>query len=1046
MNKSALYFPDEDYFVSYVRSFSANIAGDFILYQLAAFSSQSGGLILVGSDKIESPILELQSVSITKITDSSKILKQAHKVIYFKDNNGTHKATVIGEVKKFYILDLLTLHKVEQESMRVAYFWMSDLTLLKQFITQSIRLGNDHIQFSELQNDTQTTHLLKIENPSYFLIQKALEDFDKNINIYYPIMDDVFIAWGYTHPLEDIWRKSKKPRQQWTFIDCHNQTHKVEPIQWTDIYEFLNFDLDIPGLQTSTLKSTDIKPLTIPLQLVTKSNDADPSMWLIQGADLVNLESLLTVIDQDDLASYVVNISEDQKGEKLVFIREKNKKKNGLFIDFSSQSFAHFKGFQNLYLPTQLEFQPNVRRDTYRHLFSLKAGENTLLLGKDNTRIIKIADAGFRPLSRYVNYIIEQSLETLQTVVEGSYFDLSIYTKLAKTGYSDSQSSNNKPLIENKTDDDLQDNSKKDENSSHKDHIRQLFGSDRNENSNKHQTTESKQQFEIDAERNVIKDPSLQHWQALVSIKQSLQRGPDLESCIVGLIWMLPPGNAQQYFSLWHKLVLQTMQDSNNKSPTTAAKELVLSIDQLAEDDLSHWLHNSIHALKSIEKNLKVKERWLLWHIILHLNHDTREQARLQEEIQDAIGQGTIDYIEIPEFIRSRIFTDRLINTRNKEDYDAAIANENLDLLLSSILTFDKKSIKMSSAAIIARIYSREMNNDTLAIEVLAQLSGSKATSLSTITSTDIMALVEKFIEACPTHYKVWVGLYLLHSFPNEIKLKQYYEKLLSKCDDSLKNKLKTLNDFLEQREKSDNPLALLSEKNRNRYYPKGTIYEQGPLAEASTRLRKAALTADKAKIKGALRSVLKNADPVNDDMQLARLIAELTRLLNFIKMDDDSKPILESFLAFADKASSQVTGGIPLYEVLRQSNLAEALIQIAHKKQATDTLTYALVALRTITSELDFIDSCSSIISTIECFDLKDRAPLLDPLLVTIKFYLSEDRFYSNSLHADWLRLIDQLAEACISKDKLSMNLFSHFQQQDEFIILNRILNESIN
>ncbi|VAW78056.1 hypothetical protein MNBD_GAMMA12-3889 [hydrothermal vent metagenome] len=1044
MNKNALYFPDEDYFVSYVRSLSANMAGEFTLYHLAAFSTQTGGLILVGIDTTESSTLELQSVSIKRITHSSKTLKQAHKIIHFKDSNDSHKATVIGEVKKFYIMDLLTLHKAEQESTPNAYFWISDHTLLKQLITQSIRLGNDQIQFAELQSDNQTTHLVKIENPSYFLVQKALEDFDNNINVYYPIMDDVFIAWGYTHPLEDIWRKSKKPRQQWTFIDSHNQSRKVEPIQWTDIYEFLHFDLEIPDLHSSTLSSTDIEPLTIPLQLITTSNDADPSMWLIQGADLVNLESLLTVIDQDDLASYVVNISEDNNGEKLIFIREKNSKKNSLFIDFSAQSFANFKGFQNLYLPTQLEFQPNVRRDTYRHLFNLKAGENTVLLNKESPRIIKITDAGFRPLSRYVNYIIQQSLETLEAVIENSYFDLSIYTKLAKTGYSDSQPSTVKPLIENKPGNDSQDNANKNKDNKNQEKIRQLFDNTKNKNSNKNQTTESKQQFEIDAERNVIKDPSLEHWQALVRIKQSLRRNQDIENCIIALIWMLPPGKAQEYFLLWHEIVSQVIQDSSGKSDTTAAKALVLSVAHISEEGLSEWLHQSITALKSVEKNLKIKELWLLWHIILHKNHDTREQARLQENIRDAISQGTVDYIEIPEFIRTRIFTDRLIHTSNKDDYDVAIANGNLELFSSAILKFDKKFIRMSAAAIIARIYNREMNRPEPAIEILNKLSKNNPPP-TTIDSVDTAKFLVQFIVACPANIQTWVGLYLLHSFPDTTALQNHYKKLLSDCDEPLKNKLGTLNDFLEQREKADNPLALLSEKNRNRYYPKGTIYETGPLAKATAKLRRAALTADKAKIKRALKSVLKNVKLNDDDMQLAQLITELTRLLNFIKMDDDSKPILESFIVFADKVA-QTSGSDHLYRVLRQSNLAEGLIQIAHKKKASTALTGALEVLRTIHSELDFIDACSSIISAIECFDLKERATLIQALLEAINHYIKGDPHFNASLQADWLQLSDQIAEACISKDKLSMNLFNHYQQQDEFIILNRILHESIN
>ncbi len=1045
MNNNALYFPDEDYFASFIHSLNENLEGEFTLFNVGSFSKHPGGLILTGVNTEQSTYIELKPVQIDDIVDSSKATYQSRKIIEFQDQQGSHAATVIGEVKKFFILDLVVLQEVEQDpALSCAYFWIKDPLLLKQLITQSIRLGNDRIQFAEFQSESKKTHIVKIENISYFLIQNMLEDNSSCVDVYYPVMDDLFIAWGYIHPLEDIWKKSKKPRSHWTFIDHHNQTHKVVPIQWTDIYELLNFDLEISNSQLSTLKTVELDPFRIPLQLVTTSGDAGSSMWLIQKNYLSKFEALLAILDEDDLAPYVINISEDEYGEKLIFIREKTRAKNKLFIDFSVQSFANYQGFQNLYLPTQLELQPTVRRDTYRILFDLKPGINTVVLGGESTRIVKISDSGFYPLSRYIHYTIDQSLETLQPVVEGSYFNLSVYTNLAKAGFSVEKPLSPNSLVNMKKEDGTEVSTVQESAPSNPGIIDRLFGKKKEEKSVIEPIVDSKKQFEIEAERNVIADPSLQNWQEIFRVKQSLHKDYDLESCVVGLIWMLNPGDAQDCFTLWYKLVSQVNKDGGGKaSEVENAKELVLSIDQVAEENLSLWLHSSINALKSIDSQLKIKEKWLLWHIVLYKNRDTREQARLQEKIRNTISEGMVATDEIPEFIRSRIFADRLLDTSNN-NYDFSVATDNLALLSDAVEKFKVRSIKMSGAAIIVRIYCREMSMNSFSIKLLLRLLGDNRTD--SIKSVDIMELVRRFVEDCPGSIRGWVGLYFLHSFPNTKEISKYYRRLIAKYDYRKKKKMDSVNEFLKQREEAVNPLALLSMKNRNRYYPKGNRHEKGELAEAAAKLRKVSLTADKVKIKSVLLSVLNNIESIDNDIQLARLIGELTHLINLIKMDEDSEIVLECFRVFTNRAASHAAGDIGLYEVLRHSNLAEGLIEINHKKKAGIRIASALAQLEKIEVELDFIDACSSIISTIECFELNERTELIKSLLDIIGHYLAAVLRTDTNLQEDWNRIIDQVAEACISKDKLSMNLFNSYQQQDEFAILNRILNERIN
>ena len=92
----------------------------------------------------------------------------------------------------------------------------------------------------------------------------------------------------------------------------------------------------------------------------------------------------------------------------------------------------------------------------------------------------------------------------------------------------------------------------------------------------------------------------------------------------------------------------------------------------------------------------------------------------------------------------------------------------------------------------------------------------------------------------------------------------------------------------------------------------------------------------------------------------------------------------------------------------------------------------------------LDLVDVCSAAVQVLESAELTQRGSAIDGLLqamVAQTTRLPDLASSSNTLSI--LRLIDQLCEASISKDRITLGRYRRYQDRDELLIRERILTE---
>ncbi|MEM7386283.1 MAG: hypothetical protein AAF514_15180, partial [Verrucomicrobiota bacterium] len=95
--------------------------------------------------------------------------------------------------------------RAEKAGKGPVFFWVRDQNCVATLVRDSLHLENDRIQYAGLDSKEGKAMLLRIEQPSHFLVQRCLEDYAESISLFYRETDDVFVSWGLEHPLAGWW-------------------------------------------------------------------------------------------------------------------------------------------------------------------------------------------------------------------------------------------------------------------------------------------------------------------------------------------------------------------------------------------------------------------------------------------------------------------------------------------------------------------------------------------------------------------------------------------------------------------------------------------------------------------------------------------------------------------------------------------------------------------------------------------------------------------------------------------------------------------------
>ena len=952
-----------------------------------------------------------------------------------------------------------------------AIFWLREPSLLPKIVTDSLKLGNDRIQFAPLSSEGEEHILLRIESPSFFLMQRCHEDNRDEIDIFYPGAEDLYLQWGWKHPLEDLWVRSTRQRpEEWIFFRPGKPRLHVAPIRWNDIYDAANFQLEFPSEPIWLQGDLESARFTVPLRLEPRARgEVEAELWMLEESDRPSLEKLLTAVDQDDLANFLLCVLREEstlgsEPENRYFIREKREGGARKHFDFGGKRFASYKGFHHLFLPVHRELQPQLRRDRYGSIFDLEQGQLTVVVpleDESSAKILRFHERSFEPLIRLVDYIINTDEQRLESIMARSIFDFGDYA-LAPT----------RPDLARKPEESARKSPKeKKPDSIQPEEIAE-------EEEDEPETSTSRESVKIDAkfgqtrlekkeavlERALIrKGQSPSTWSELANIKSRLKKRGDEVTCRYEAIWLLeesggakPESISEEFNKLaaaienWNQdLETSSKQQESNSgknsepvSRTSSAQSFILTqIPDSSSDNLGPWLRDSAKTLRSIESGLRMKERWVLWGEILRRNKDVKEQARVREDIRSSLSEDGLQIEEIPLFIRNRIFLDRELMEDDIESGEDGLgeiraALRNLEIIESSLSELPSQTLCQVGFAITGRAAARRLGE-------VERASAHLERSLNNNESLKEIHLA-------------WIDMFAAHAFElhSASRARQFAQRRdahLKKLNKEESRLLAEIGQSLEAREQTDNPATFLSTENINRFYPSGSqSAREGEGVYAN--LQKASKSGDsELSIKLAQEAlehiITRYAKPKSENVNYdaPKILYQIVEVLGKLKWTSDGNRIVTMFEEFVRAVDLKRWAGT-LYGALLDCAIAQGLLELRRERWAAEILEIVLLRLRDVKVPLDFIDVCSAALNTIEGLPVAQRARAIELTTSALSHQVGEDlKNWESQWTAPYaLKLLDQAVEAAVSKDKLTLGYYKDYLQQDEMFILERVLREN--
>lgn len=957
----------------------------------------------------------------------------------------THTARVLGSDSAEQLTHLVALIQLPESGLtadQAITFWLRDESLGGQLMRDSIRLGNDRIQFARLESgDT----LIRIDRPSFFLVQRYLDDHADQLWLFRSLNEHLFIRWGFRHPLEDLWLNPELVglTDSAIFFSGGTGFQLTSQPRWEDVYTITELSLD-PPIAGRLLQSTKRPPaFKVPLSLVPTNRHREAELWLLDDRALQQLESTIQIVDEEQLRPYQLTIQADPDGGELVFLRETHSKRGGQFLEFGGTSFAHFRGLPNLLIPSGFDLLPPVRRDLYTRLFELQPGVLTVVLPDgDGFRSVQFKEREFDSLNSLVTYIVKRDSEQLQSHMGDSIFDFGEYLKApSRTDLKPPESRRDEkgmrptaeggqPVSGQMTADEK------------KEFSREGFKEEDSEFDEA--TLGAIQKRELETERAIVASgQSLQLWQDLFHDKRRLNKDHEATFCAIDAWWLADSDEGseamrellRQSLGAATERPLEAISELEGDEAQNEVRSLLLALSlstparTASPGDTTSWLSTAGAALAKHETLLRAKERWFAWGAILSINHDLRRETQLREEIREQITERGLSIDETPPFIRTRIFLDRNRDTPGdgenpgKSGADAVLDN------LSELVTVQKKirTNRLGSvfACLLARAYQKAGNPSRALAMVEVKLepeSESKAWALL-FQSQTLKAIDERRAAALDTKLAA----------------------ALREIDPDTYDSISSAREQYNQQEQMDNPTAFLAQENQSRTYPTGSGQQKGPLYSLAQQLKANQLAGDEdaaTKTMLAMMSIEDKKD-YDDYVKLPQFIEELVAGLERFKWGEKGAAITPTFEQFSSRAPSLLGRVYPFYGSILYSNLARGLLVVENLERADENLARAVQLATECGNELDFIDAASGVVRSVEQLPLERRRLHLRRLSggFTERFDSEQSHFLNNPrLFGATIKLLEQLVVASVSRDRLSLNQFKSYSLHDEYLVLQRI------
>jgi hypothetical protein len=960
-------------------------------------------------------------------------------------------------------------------------FWLHDPSFLPTLVQSSLRLRNDRIHYAPLEDGEEKGLLVRIEAPSFYLLQ-LFQSLPEEVTIYHEAAPSFFVEWGYRYPLIDLWKPNKATEEaRWVFLRRDALPHGLAPVKWQDVYQAAELSL-LLEVEEQWKESSGVVRFTLPMRFERRTRPAEAEIWLLEETERPHLERLLSLLDEEDAAQILISIQRDAQGRHLFFLREKQRGKGRIHLDFGGRCFAPYRGIHALMMPVEMELQPQLRRDQYTRLFSLQAGVLTFVFLPTATegaaptmaqaRLVPLREDSFMPLLGYIDYLVTQEVEQIEAIQQKSTFDLGRYSQAP---YRPSLSQPERPPPQPKSQPhspkrpdkpDAKEEAQREQKDDQAEDSR-VVRRQREEEKKKEGTERSPSQIalrEQELERAMLQDATMEGFLELAQLKQLQQKWLEGRDALIEALWLCRRTDEEEEKRLRAALIGLLEEEIHKTKPAKITRGVVeprsqslLLLSLLREGKGStftpeQWLQEGVRWMRESETALRKKLRWLAWRQLLRHNRDQREMARIREAMLQELNDQGLSLIEIPAFFQKRLLEARHLQKEESNDKGQAeyqLASHHLRLLRELVENLQIPRLRAIASILLAgaSYQSGLLTNASSFVEhALQYATGDEEAELW------IANLSQGFAK------------YLDEEHLNSLEdLQVRYEKALTQ-DKARLQQIKELQSLFSNNAENDLE-SLLSASNLRRLYTTDTV--RIPLfAQAIETIQKHHQNENIIELQEKVWSLLcLLLDALRQEgdfsrqscnyQEIAKTLSWLVALLAKRRWDVSGEKLFELFTRFSQLTPTFATQEISpmdgVFFMLVRLHIAQGFSAFDQALQAQTILNETLAWLNaSVDYPIDFLDASGVLLHAAESLPLSERTRLLDSIASQFLRLCNPQsdvyaHFEGTALQRLCYLFFFQMMRVATSKDKLTLGLVRQYMDRDEMAIRARILSEDI-
>ena len=287
--------------------------------------------------------------------------------------------------------------------------------------TEMLRLGNERQSFRIMTNGEGAEHvLLRVVGPPYYSLLRAQENgATQRTTAYVECAPRVWVQFGYRHPLGEHFKPSAgklllmSPPRRWTFLD---------EAPFRDIYEVLDFELPSANVEWRETELAD--RLRVPLRLAHAGGTEPAEFWVVGNDAVTQLDQFVQNAD-DKLLNRLAFAAGTLGDDLIIVLRVRPSKLPPPVLVLNAIGYRPYLKLPNLFLPCGTRLQPPLRRDAVRKRLADDPAIVTWLqpIGASGFTPESLPDTAFRPLSEWVEYVLERERQPLEQWVQSTLFD-----------------------------------------------------------------------------------------------------------------------------------------------------------------------------------------------------------------------------------------------------------------------------------------------------------------------------------------------------------------------------------------------------------------------------------------------------------------------------------------------------------------------------------------------------------------------------------------------------------------------------------------------